>query len=223
MARNRKNKARPQEEEGAEVGEWIVTFSDCMTLLLCFFVLLLTFSSFEDIELQKLAGAFEYMSLYSIFPIQREIRESMVPPIPRQVDQVAHGAETPQEVEADDIQIPRQSPEIFAVDAFKDRRVFYIRSKDFFFGAGQSLTPKARAYLKMIARFVKKVPCRVVVSESTPAGVGRARAAVVYLTAPKWGGGLPVDSCYTAAPRTGLTEEFHEPVVEVSLLAWKVY
>ena len=36
----------PDEDPGAP--EWMVTFSDCMTLLLTFFVLLLSFSSFDD-------------------------------------------------------------------------------------------------------------------------------------------------------------------------------
>ena len=35
-------------EEAPSAPEWMVTFSDCMTLLLTFFVLLLTFSSFDD-------------------------------------------------------------------------------------------------------------------------------------------------------------------------------
>ncbi len=35
-----------QKEQGAP--EWMVTFSDCMTLLLTFFVLMLSFSSFDE-------------------------------------------------------------------------------------------------------------------------------------------------------------------------------
>ena len=46
MAREKKEIVE-DEEPGAP--EWMVTFSDCMTLLLTFFVLLLSFSSFSDI------------------------------------------------------------------------------------------------------------------------------------------------------------------------------
>ena len=45
MAREKK---QPEPEQQAGAPEWMVTFSDCMTLLLTFFVLLLSFSSFDD-------------------------------------------------------------------------------------------------------------------------------------------------------------------------------
>ena len=51
MAR-RQEKPEPQHADGAP--EWMVTFSDCMTLLLTFFVLLLSFSSFDDKVFWKL-------------------------------------------------------------------------------------------------------------------------------------------------------------------------
>ena len=44
------------EAPGAPV--WMVTFSDCMTLLLTFFVLLLSFSSFDDKVFRKLKVIF---------------------------------------------------------------------------------------------------------------------------------------------------------------------
>ncbi|MHC4104970.1 MAG: flagellar motor protein MotB, partial [Planctomycetota bacterium] len=45
MAREKKQVV---EDEAPGAPEWMVTFSDCMTLLLTFFVLLLSFSSFDD-------------------------------------------------------------------------------------------------------------------------------------------------------------------------------
>ena len=88
---------KPQVEEEApnSVGDWIVTFSDCMTLLLCFFVLLLTFSSFDEVELQKLAGAFQCNTDESIFPNPRVSKDSVVPQRPREVDQTLKGSEMP--------------------------------------------------------------------------------------------------------------------------------
>ena len=47
MAREKKEVV---EEENSGAPEWMVTFSDCMTLLLTFFVLLLSFSSFSDVS-----------------------------------------------------------------------------------------------------------------------------------------------------------------------------
>ena len=46
------------DEGGPSVPDWMITFSDCMTLLLTFFVLLLSFSSFDEASLSKLDGAF---------------------------------------------------------------------------------------------------------------------------------------------------------------------
>ena len=46
------------EEDGPPgAPKWMVTFSDCMTLLLTFFVLLLTFSSFDDKSFRKMTTA----------------------------------------------------------------------------------------------------------------------------------------------------------------------
>ena len=39
---------KPPVDDDPGAPEWMVTFSDCMTLLLTFFVLLLSFSSFDD-------------------------------------------------------------------------------------------------------------------------------------------------------------------------------
>ena len=54
----RVNKQVEQDEEpGAP--EWMVTFSNCMTLLLTFFVLLLSFSSFDERIFKKLQMIFQ--------------------------------------------------------------------------------------------------------------------------------------------------------------------
>ena len=48
-----KEKKPPPQDEEQGAPEWMVTFSDCMTLLLTFFVLLLSFSSFDDKAYRK--------------------------------------------------------------------------------------------------------------------------------------------------------------------------
>ena len=65
--------------EGAP--EWVVTFADLMSLLLCFFVLLLSFSRMDDERFKELAG-----SLKEAFGVQRRIPAFDVP---RGVDLVA--------------------------------------------------------------------------------------------------------------------------------------
>ena len=50
--------------------EWMVTFSDIMSLLVTFFVLLMTFSSFDPVRFDLVAG-----SLRGSFGVARELRE----------------------------------------------------------------------------------------------------------------------------------------------------
>ncbi|RMF88689.1 MAG: type VI secretion system protein TssL [Nitrospinota bacterium] len=58
-----------KQEEGEEgAPEWMVTFGDMMTLLLCFFVLLLSFSQMDVAKFKELAG-----SLEKAFGVQRKL------------------------------------------------------------------------------------------------------------------------------------------------------
>ena len=51
-------KIRQEEQGPVGTPDWMVTFSDCMTLLLTFFVLLLSFTSFGEKTLPSLGSAF---------------------------------------------------------------------------------------------------------------------------------------------------------------------
>lgn len=53
---------------------WMATFADLMTLLMCFFVLLLSFSEMDVLKFKKLAG-----SMSSAFGVQRRVRVEDVP------------------------------------------------------------------------------------------------------------------------------------------------
>jgi len=62
----------PECEEG--VPAWVMTFADLMTLLMCFFVLLLSFSIMDAIKFQKAAG-----SLRDAFGVQRIVPDGEIP------------------------------------------------------------------------------------------------------------------------------------------------
>lgn len=62
----------PECEEGLPA--WMGTFSDLMALLMCFFVLLLSFSEMDALKFKRLAG-----SLRNAFGVQQEIDASDVP------------------------------------------------------------------------------------------------------------------------------------------------
>ena len=47
----------PEKKEGAGVPAWVMTFADLMTLLMCFFVLLLSFAEMDLIKFKQVAGS----------------------------------------------------------------------------------------------------------------------------------------------------------------------
>jgi chemotaxis protein MotB len=172
---------KPQVEEAppSSVGDWIVTFSDCMTLLLCFFVLLLTFSSFEEIELGQFTGSFKSASHTSIFSTKREVKDSVVPPAERPADHTVAGSEKPTEAEIKSTRRTRKPLYVVSSDAFSNRKTFHIPSGELFWANGTGLKRRGRKRLEMIADLIRKVPCEVVISESSsvPAGARGDRAA----------------------------------------------
>lgn len=63
----------PKKDEGGGAG-WIMTFADLMSLLMCFFVLLLSFAELDLMKFKAIAG-----SMKLAFGVQREIRAIEVP------------------------------------------------------------------------------------------------------------------------------------------------
>lgn len=61
-------------EEGGGLPGWVMTFADLMTLLMCFFVLLLSFSEMDVAKFKQMAGSME-----QAFGVQAEIEVKMIP------------------------------------------------------------------------------------------------------------------------------------------------
>ena len=61
--------APAKKEEGGGSPAWVMTFADLMSLLMCFFVLLLSFSNMDLQKFKQIAG-----SMKSAFGVQREIK-----------------------------------------------------------------------------------------------------------------------------------------------------
>jgi len=75
MSRNLLGKLRELEDElNASAPPWVVTFGDLMSLLLCFFVLLLSFSEMDKAKYKEVAG-----SLAKAFGIQRKVMAYQAP------------------------------------------------------------------------------------------------------------------------------------------------
>jgi chemotaxis protein MotB len=78
MSRNKKNANNDECEAGSPL--WMTTFADMMTLLLCFFVLILAFSSIEQDKFKKamgsLRGALGMLKSISGMTMKSSIRKS---------------------------------------------------------------------------------------------------------------------------------------------------
>ena len=158
-------KQKPQ-DNAAGPGAWIVTFSDCMTLLLCFFVLLMTFSSFDDVELRRMKGIFDTRSFSSVFPIRQQVKDSLIDPPDRPIDHTKDGSDTPTRREPTKTANPEQHKAIPNDDAHRDCRIVRIPSEEMFHGQGYQLSGTGKRLLGLIGNFLRRERCWVIVAES---------------------------------------------------------
>ena len=185
MAHKRK---RPPSEEGLSAPLWMVTFSDCMNLLLTFFVLLVTFSSFDTEVLTDLGSAFSRVFPGIAFnPAGAELDKSALLPSTQltAVEAHAEGSEKPTLARGPEDNI---KPMTQTAD-FRTRKAFFADSKAIFWGKGTAISSEGKETLETLALFLKAVPSRVVISErsldnqkSDPLGLDRAWAVIEYLT-----------------------------------------
>jgi len=233
-----KENAPPKDEPPAGPGEWIVTFSDCMTLLLCFFVLLLTFSSFDEESLRRFGGAFISDQLRPGIEVKPRHNDSLVEPT-EGIDRSMTGAEFPN----DNTHRPadRETPESHWLpeqDAYRDRKIIHIPSSRLFV-RGSDLSDRGRNTLNVVAEFLAEMPCRVIVSESTRrwttkggtvigrrAGLNRAWAVVAHLTGTRRPAGPPlarerfsISTFQQARP----VSASRGPVVEIVMLSGRAH
>jgi chemotaxis protein MotB len=175
-----------ESDEAPGAPEWMVTFSDCMTLLLTFFVLLLSFSSFDEKVFRKLRMIF-LQSLPGVNKTEEENRDAILstPQIELTPD-LAEGSEKPTLKRG----LEDNSKEDTEPSDFRRLKVFTISSERIFWGNGVLISSEGHNIMAKMASFLKGVPSRVVVSESGPLregnaqqfGLPRAWAIVEYLT-----------------------------------------
>ena len=211
-------KKQPEEAGGAP--EWMVTFSDCMTLLLTFFVLLLSFASFEKDTIPILGHSFA-KALPSVGLSEINKRESFYDKQASQnsVNQ-SDGTETRTLAE---IMSNNYMQEKKPLD-FRNLKVFSVPSKDFFWGQGIALSKTSLETLDALAKFLKATTGRVVISENGPGedsslGLNRSLAIVDYLTRQK---GLEA-SRFSISGQTTMRDQVDSRRVEITLLERSIY
>ncbi|HUU17952.1 MAG TPA: flagellar motor protein MotB [Sedimentisphaerales bacterium] len=225
-------KAEPDEAPGAP--EWMVTFSDCMTLLLTFFVLLLSFSSFDEKVFWKLKASFS-KALPGINLSDEASRDSVLPT--EQIEatpELVEGSEKPTLAKGLEDNLKEDTPA-----DYRRLKVFSISSERIFWGRGTLISAEGRRIMTKMASFLKEIPARVVVSENGPVseegseqlGLSRAWAVMKYLTTEhnlnnKWfsisaASTLAQGSLRSSEPARASTEP--ERILEIVLLERSIY
>ena len=181
MARQKKQ-SEPEQQAGAP--EWMVTFSDCMTLLLTFFVLLLSFSSFDDTDqFRKMNSAFANQVSFST---EKITEQDSVASVVNPVQELNLGSEKPTLSNGIQDRFKKQTEPM----DFLKFKTFLISSDEMFWGKGSAVSVNGRKVLNDLSAFLKEFPGYfVIVSETGPEdterqknlGFNRAWSVVNYL------------------------------------------
>jgi chemotaxis protein MotB len=160
------NREPIEEEEDAGAPEWMVTFSDCMTLLLTFFVLLLSFSSFDDAAMMKVqdslgVGAPAYATQMGNANSSLSKKRTV-----KKVDINPKGSVTPTPPTDKALGSIAKNRRLTQYERLK---VFSIASNKVFVGNATAINPANKQILKYFVAFLKAVPSRIVISEIDPA------------------------------------------------------
>ncbi len=177
----------PQEEESAPgAPEWMVTFSDCMTLLLTFFVLLLSFSSFDNRVFKKLRVIYS-TALTSITPTRKSDRDALnyITPV-KYVSELDKGSEKPTLNDGFNEGLLNEQQS----DDLDNGMVFLMSSSNMFWGNSPLVSTEGRNMLDDMAPFLAGMPNRIVISEraatsdqdSVSLGLQRSWAVISYLS-----------------------------------------
>jgi chemotaxis protein MotB len=165
----------------------MVTFSDCMTLLLTFFVLLLSFSSFDNRIFRNLKAIYSE-ALTNISVMRRSDRDALMdmPPV-RYIVELDKGSEKPTPDSGQEENLLKENELL----KLRPGLAVLISSRELFWGQGTAFSTRGSRTMDLVGAFLKNVPSRVVISEtgsggdrgSVHFGLPRAWAAMEYLTA----------------------------------------
>ncbi len=150
-----------EDDDASGAPEWMVTFSDCMTLLLTFFVLLISFSSFDEKVFKRMESALaEGLSSISVSTTRQRDAFQERPQIVYD-QQLDRGSETPTQ----DGRYESNPKESLDFMDFQNQKVFLVPSAKVFWGRGTLVSPHGRKLFADIAALIKTMPNRIVVSE----------------------------------------------------------
>jgi chemotaxis protein MotB len=103
---------------------WIITFADLMVLLMCFFVLMLSFSEMDVNRFKLMAG-----SMQEAFGVQREIRADDVPR-GTSVEQAEFAPGSPDATPADEVRQHTTEPSLESLDRGLEERMRELQARE---------------------------------------------------------------------------------------------
>jgi flagellar motor protein MotB len=180
----KKSQVEPEQQAGAP--EWMVTFSDCMTLLLTFFVLLLSFSSFDDRDyFEKMSSSLMKQISFDTKDVYEKESLAIMQKLQQEVN---WGSEKPTLSDKIEDRFKKQSKPL----DFLKYKTFLIPSHEIFWGKGDAVSLNGKRVLTDFFSFVNELPgYYIILSESGPCnqkekadalGLDRSWAVFHYLT-----------------------------------------
>ncbi|MFP4141138.1 MAG: flagellar motor protein MotB, partial [Phycisphaerae bacterium] len=197
--------------------------SDCMTLLLCFFVLLLSFSSFDEQSLSRLEGVMDVRHFRDMTEIRERVPESEVTRPKTVLDQTRDGSDRIMDVDPKVIHHPKRRDQVFDSDVYKASKTLYIPSDRLFRKGTAHWKREGRDILRQIAELIVLVPSHVSIAESTldregqatDLGLMRSMAVMKYLVVKS---GLDSEQFGVMGSDPGLINRFAgRRVIQISL------
>jgi len=159
-------KACEEKKQKCEAGapKWMTTFSDLMSLLMCFFVLLLSFSEMDVARFKEVAG-----SLRDAFGVQRE---EVVFQLPKGIDVVS--TEFPAKFTVDEL-LERVKAAVklelikgeIQIESLRDRIILRFKDELLFPKGSAELTPRAKQVLLKLGEVLELFDGEILVAGHT--------------------------------------------------------
>lgn len=193
-------KPKAQEEESGESAPlWIISFADMISLLMAFFVMLSTFSSFGPKESEKFRTVTKYALMPNCGWHSRAPQSAVTPTLVAAGDGTTGSEKPTLETKSNNKGLKEgHSPD------YKTARVFTAESSKIFIAKGRALSPNGQEVLGALALYLQKVPGQIVIyvkgannrgavqpDESDVLSISRAIIVLGYLESK----GIPKERC----------------------------